>query len=83
MVKGMLEYHIYLGNRFGCTCTRKYVPASKIWSPLVTRKVFWASRTVFPLMEARFLRTDRSVTSLNILICSGVALEGGCGHTSA
>ena len=74
---------LYLGKRFGCTCTRKYVPASTNWSTWVILKVFCASRIVFPLMEALFLRTDGAVNSLNILICSSVALGGGFGHTRA
>jgi hypothetical protein len=74
---------LYLGKRFGCTCTRKYVPASINWSTRVILKVFCASRIVFPLMETLFFSTDGAVTSSNALICSGVALGGGCGHTRA
>lgn len=74
---------IYLGKRFGCTCTRKYVPSSTNWSTCVIRNVFCASLTVFPLIEALFFSTDGAVTSLNTLICSGVAVGGGRGHTSA
>lgn len=73
----------YLGKRFGCTCTRKYVPASTNSSACVIRKVFCASLTVFPLIEALFFSTDGAVTSLNTLICSGVAVGGGFGHTRA
>jgi len=35
------------------------------------------------LIEALFFRTDGAVTSSNTLICSGVAVGGGCGHTRA